>query len=239
MYSIESRVRYSEIDEDSSIRIVSMINYLQDCSCFQMEDLGVGVEHQARGHFAWVLAAIRIEVERLPRYCERILTSTWCHSLSRRQAGRNFTIRSENGELIVRADSLWTTFDTEAKGICAVPETESVYDQGDEQLVLPAFKRKVNPVGEGFEAAPIVVAEHNIDTNKHVNNAQYVQMALDALAGANRHVAPSDVRAITAQYRAQARLGDVITPVIHDEDDSRCVSLNGEGVTYAVVRIEL
>ena len=239
MYSVESRVRYSEVDEDSSIRIVSMINYLQDCSCFQMEDLGLGVEHQAQGHFAWVLAAIRIEVDRLPRYCERIRTSTWCHSLSRRSSGRNFMIRGENDEVIVRADSLWTTFDTEAQSICVVPETERAYDQGDEQLVLPAFKRKVIPTGEGITASPIVVAEHNIDTNRHVNNAQYVQMALDALTGAGYHVAPSDVRAISAQYRAQAHLGDIITPVIYDEASSRCVSLEGDSIVYAVVRIEL
>ena len=239
MYSVESRVRYSEVDERSSIRIVSMINYLQDCSCFQMEDLGLGVDHQARGHFAWVLAAIRIEVERLPRYCEHIRTSTWCHSLTRRQAGRNFRICGEDGETIVRADSLWTTFDTESLSICPVPETEKSYDQGDEQLVLPAFKRKIKPQGEGVTVSPIVVAEHNIDTNKHVNNAQYVQMALDALAGSGRHVTPEDVRAICAQYRAQARLGDVITPVIYDEDGSRCVSLEGDGTTFAVVRIEL
>ena len=64
-------------------------------------------------------------------------------------------------------------------------------------------------------------------------------MALDALAGAGRHVAPKDVRAITAQYRSQARLGDVITPVIFDEDGSLCVSLNGDGNVFAVVRIEL
>ena len=239
MYSVDSRVRYSEVDENSSIRIVSMINYLQDCSCFQMEDLGVGVEHQARGHFAWVLAAIRIEVERLPRYCERIHTSTWCHSMGRRQGGRNYSIHGEDGELIVRADSLWTTFDTETLSIRSVPETESVYDQGDEQLVLPAFKRKVIPTGEGRPISPIVVAEHNIDTNKHVNNAQYVQMALDALEAAGLRVDPTEVRAINAQYRAQAHLGDIVTPIIHDEGRSRCVSLEGDGTVYAVVRVEL
>ena len=239
MYSIDSRVRYSEVDENRTIRIVSLINYLQDCSCFQMEDLGVGVEHEAAGHFAWVLAAIRIEIERLPRYCESIRTSTWCHSMNRRQAGRNFCIRDDHGEIIVRADSLWTTFDTEAMRICAVPESEQAYVEGDEQLVLPAFKRKLSPQGEGTAAAPIVVAEHNIDTNQHVNNAQYVQMALDALAGAGRHVAPTDVRAISAQYRAQARLGDVVTPVIHDEDGALCVSLAGDATVFAIVRIEL
>ena len=239
MYSVESRVRYSEVDENRSIRLVSLINYLQDCSCFQMEDLGVGVEHQAEGHFAWVLAAIRIEIERLPRYCERIRTSTWCHTLTRRQAGRNFALYGEDNACIVRADSLWTTFDTEAQRICAVPESEAAYYEGDEQLVLPAFKRKVVPMGEGKAHSPIKVAEHNIDTNQHVNNAQYVQMALDALAAADTVLDPQHVRAISVQYRAQAHLGDTVEPVIYTEESAFCVSLEGPDTVYAVARIEL
>ena len=238
MYSFDSRIGYSEVDENHSIRIVSLINHLQDCSCFQMEDLGLGVEHQAKGHFAWVLAAIRIEIERLPLYCEKIRTSTWCHTMSRRQAGRNFSIHGADGAMIVRADSLWATIDVEAKRVCAIPESEQAYVQGDEQLVLPAFTRKLSPQGEGFAGAPFAVAEHNIDTNSHVNNAQYVQMAFDALASASRRVAPTEVRAITAQYRAQARLGDVITPIVHDEDGSLCVELTGDGTVFAIVRIE-
>lgn len=239
MYSFDSRIGYSEVDENRSIRIVSLINHLQDCSCFQMEDLGLGVEHQAEGHFAWVLAAIRIEIDRLPKYCERIHTSTWCHTLSRRQAGRNFSIHGEDGAMIVRADSLWTTFDVEARRICAVPASEQAYVQGDEQLVLPAFTRKLSPQGDGLTAEPFAVAEHNIDTNSHVNNAQYVQMAFDALAGAGMRVAPTEVRAISAQYRAQARLGDVITPIIHDEGGSLCVELAGDDAVFAAVRVEL
>ena len=239
MYSVDSRVRYSEVDENRHIRILSLINYLQDCSCFQMEDLDIGVDHQAEGHFAWVLAAIRIEIDRLPRFLEHIRTSTWCHTLKRHQAGRNYSITGEDGALIVRADSLWTTFDTEAMRICIVPDSELAYYEGDEQLVLPDFKRKVVPVGEGIHGAPIVVAEHNIDTNKHVNNAQYVQIALEALAASGHNAAPEDVRAIAAQYRDQAHLGDVIHPVIHEEEHALCVSLDGDGTTFAVVRIEL
>lgn len=35
MYAFDSRVRYSECDETGTLSIVSMIDYLQDCSTFQ------------------------------------------------------------------------------------------------------------------------------------------------------------------------------------------------------------
>ena len=43
MYSIESRVRYSEVDEHQDLSITGIINYFQDCSTFQSEDLGWGL----------------------------------------------------------------------------------------------------------------------------------------------------------------------------------------------------
>ena len=43
MYQFESRIRYSETGEDGCLTLTGMINYLQDCSIFQSEDMGVGV----------------------------------------------------------------------------------------------------------------------------------------------------------------------------------------------------
>ena len=63
-------------------------------------------------------------------------------------------------------------------------------------------------------------------------------LLVDALAGAGKRVDARDVRAIAAQYRAQAHLGDIVTPVIHEEQGTYCVSLEGDGRVFAVVRIE-
>ena len=35
MYSFDSRVRYSEVDEDRKLSLTGVINYMQDCSTFQ------------------------------------------------------------------------------------------------------------------------------------------------------------------------------------------------------------
>ena len=38
MYTFDSRVRYSETDEEGNLSVVGIMNYLQDCSTFQSED---------------------------------------------------------------------------------------------------------------------------------------------------------------------------------------------------------
>mgnify|MGYP006990307153 CR=1 FL=1 len=44
MYSFESRIRYSETNFHKKLTLTGITNYFQDCSTFQSEDLGLGIE---------------------------------------------------------------------------------------------------------------------------------------------------------------------------------------------------
>ena len=50
MYSFDSRVRYSEVDENRKLSLTGMINYMQDCSTFQSEDLNMGIDYLTEKH---------------------------------------------------------------------------------------------------------------------------------------------------------------------------------------------
>ena len=43
MYTFDSRIRYSEIDRSGRLSIPAVVDYFQDCSAFQSEELGVDV----------------------------------------------------------------------------------------------------------------------------------------------------------------------------------------------------
>lgn len=43
IYTFDSRVRYSETDHRGTMTLTALMNYLQDCSTFQSEDIGLGV----------------------------------------------------------------------------------------------------------------------------------------------------------------------------------------------------
>ena len=77
MYSFDSRVRYSEVDEERKLSLTGVINYLQDCSTFQSEDLNQGIDYLTKKHRAWLLSSWQIIVDRYPKLGERIVVSTW------------------------------------------------------------------------------------------------------------------------------------------------------------------
>ena len=92
--------------------------------------------------------------------------------------------------------------------------------------------RKIKLPGNGLECEPFVVREYHLDTNHHVNNRQYVQMAMEFL---DRE---AKVRELRVEYKKQAVLGDVMIPVVYKEGDKEViVSLNAEdGKPFAIVQ---
>ena len=90
--------------------------------------------------------------------------------------------------------------------------------------------RRISLSDEYEEFPAIAVAAHHIDTNHHVNNAQYVEIA--------REVLPAGlfIRELRVEYKKAAILGDQIIPRVSVEADCYTVALcDTEGRPYAVV----
>ena len=84
---------------------------------------------------------------------------------------------------------------------------------------------------DDLEAFP--VRKHHIDTNEHVNNCQYVQMALEFL--------PDDLQIaqLRVEYKKAAVLGDMIYPKLSKEADRIVVELCDEQAKpYAVLEFK-
>lgn len=231
MYSFDSRVRYSEIDEDQELTVTGIINYLQDCSTFQSEDLGLGIDYLNRHHRAWWLSSWQIVIEKKPRLGEKILISTWPYDFKGIYGYRNFTIRDEKGDYLVKANSVWFFFDTEAGRPVRVQEEDiRGYRNGEEKRLEMDYAPRRIELPESYETAePIAVARHHIDTNHHVNNAQYVEIAREALKENVK------IRELRVEYKKAAVLGDIIYPRIGRQGGGCTVALcDMDGTPYAV-----
>ena len=106
MYSFDSFVRYSEVGEDKKLTLDGIINYFQDCSTFQCEELQVGVERLEALQRVWVLSSWQIVIDRYPALCEKIRISTWPYQFQGFLGWRNFTMTDGDGKLLAWANSL-------------------------------------------------------------------------------------------------------------------------------------
>lgn len=232
MYSFNARIRYSEVGGDRKLSVPGIVNYLQDCSTFQSEDLKMGIDYLEKNRRAWWLSSWQIVIERYPQLGEEIVVSTWPYDFKGIYGYRNFTIQDRQGSYLVKANSVWFLFDT-AAGRPVKAEKEDIRGYGtgeDEKLDMEYAPRHILVPQEYEEGEPVTVVRHHIDTNRHVNNAQYVAVA--------REMLPEDIkiRQIRAEYKKAAVLGDVMIPRISRREEACTVALcSPAGTVYAVV----
>ena len=233
MYSFTSRVRYSELDSEGDLSLLALFNYLQDCSSFQSESLGLGIGHLRDKGIAWMIAGWNVQVESLPRFCDDIVISTWAYRFSGLLGLRNFTISAPDGTRYVGADSQWFLVDLTTMRPMRVPPGEyRPYEaDGGPRLDMPSFQRHIKPEGKWRKVDPVPVTEHHLDSNKHVNNAQYIDIAANAVGE------PFVSGNIDVQYRKSARRGDTISPRVYEIQNGHVVDLaDPEGGSFALVR---
>ncbi|MEY8376053.1 acyl-ACP thioesterase domain-containing protein [Lachnospiraceae bacterium 56-18] len=232
-YTFEGRIRFSEVDHTKRITLPGIINYFQDCSTFHSEELGVGIDHCAERRRAWVLSAWQVVVERYPVMGEKIRVSTWATKFEGLFGTRNFCMSDGRQQAAAYANSVWVYMDTE-KGRPAKPDEREIelYGTGEPFPMEYAPRKIVLPKDfEYGEAFP--VRKYHIDTNEHVNNCQYVQMALEVIKETQ------EVRQLRVEYKKSAVYGDIIYPRTAKEEGRTVVELCDEaGKPYAAVEFQ-
>ncbi len=230
MYTFDSRIRYSEIDSEGKLTMASLINYFQDCSTFQSEDLGLGIAYMKREHLVWVLSSWQIVVDRYPGICEKVRVGTLPYEMKGFLGYRNFVMMDGEGKYIARANSLWSLLDTDTGRPRAVVEDMLRGYPLEEKLEMDYAPRRIAVPSGGEAREPLVVKKHHLDTNRHVNNQQFIGMAMEYLPEV------FTVGQVRAEYKKQAFLDDVLTPVVSEEDDKIVVILEDEaGKPYTIV----
>ena len=116
MYSYQARIRYSELDESGHLKPEALLDYFQDCSTFQSEDLGVGIEYLREKNMVWVLSSWQIIVDRYPVLGEVVTVGTQPYEFKGFMGFRNFVMEDASGKRIACANALFSLINIETAG---------------------------------------------------------------------------------------------------------------------------
>jgi len=230
---MESRVRYSEVGRDRRLTMPALIDYLQDCATFQTEYLGVGIDYMAAAQKAWFLMSWNIAVFEYPRLGDGIQIQTWAADFGRLQSQRDFRVLGNDGVSIIKAHSEWVYMDLAAGRPIPVPEDEKKLYGYEAPVDIPQAPRHIKLPAEMENREPIRILKIHIDTNDHVNNCQYVRLALGLVPDG------FPIRTLRVEYRRSAVLGDILYPRVAFSGSSYCIALEDEqGGSYAIMEFE-
>lgn len=230
MYKTEARIRYSECGQDNKIKIPAIINYFQDCTTENSELLGVGHSYLVEKKRAWILNSWQVFIRRRSEVGEKVEISTWATGFKGVFGPRDFCMKASDGEELVCAHSLWVYVDTETgKPVKPDEEDMSAYEV-EAPLEVASFSRKIKMPEGAIVVDTFPVHKYHIDTNHHMNNAKYVELACEVLPD------NFEVTGLRVEYKKAAVLGDKIVLKTVQEAENIFVDLCDEdGNSYAIV----
>ncbi len=236
MYSFNTRVGFSHTDNNRMMTLEAIVDCFQDCSCFQAEHLGIGFDYLEPLNLVWILNSWQIEIKETPKFYDKITVGTYPYDFKGFFGYRNFFIENEKGDKIVCANSVWTLMDW--KKMCPAKLTPQIMDkyQKEERLSMSYKSRKIIlPTKEEtdiIERESLQIKKYHLDSNQHVNNGQYIRIALEAL---DKEI---DITELRTEYRKQALLNDYITPIIYVKNNVYTIALCDEKEQpYAVIEV--
>ena len=184
----------------------------------------------AEQNMAQLLATRQVEVVRVPEFKEELTVTTTVYGMKPMFGFRNTFIYDAEGKACYRTWSMGAFVDRSTGRLKRVDDaTIATMTMEPQQEMEYKDRRVIAPKEGGITLEPIKVLRADIDYNKHLNNANYVRMAMELL--------PEDfeVKGLRVEYRIAAKPGDVLVPTLYEIDGGYIVVLAVDGAPSALI----
>ena len=213
----EYAIHTYETDARGLAKTVTLLNFLQDAAGEHAGRLGLSVLDLFKRNMTWVLSRYHILIHRYPAMGERLEVTTWPSGKGGYFATRDFEVAGAAAGPVLSATSSWMIIGLERKQRIKVDDIIDVPYALDKRALEDAFASLPVPPGRDAELRFRVESVH-LDWNRHVNNAIYVQWALEGVPAAvllNKRPIELEV-----SFRAEAFYGEEVLSAVQAAPDT-------------------
>ena len=230
MYSLKYKVTTSTCDSEGRLKLYSALQMMQDCSEMWIDSEPGVKQYFAEQNMAQLLATRQVEIIRVPEYKEELTVTSTVYDMKPMFGFRNTFIYDAQGNPCYKTWSMGAFVDKVAGKLKRVDQaTIDSMNLEPQKEMNYRDRRIILPKQGGDILEPVRVLRADIDYNKHMNNANYVRMAMELLPES------MVVRGMRVEYRVVAKLGDILIPTMYQIDDGFIVSLSVNGEVSAIV----
>ena len=230
MYSLRYKVTTSTCDSEGRLKLYSALQMMQDCSEMWIDSVPVVKQYFADQNMAQLLATRQVEVVRVPRYKEELTVTTSVYDVKPMFGFRNTFICDADGRPCYKTWSMGAFVDKAAVKLKRVDDATIASMAMEPQREMNYRDRRIMLPKEGGDVLePVRVLRADIDYNRHMNNANYVRVAMELLPEG------FEVRGLRVEYRVAAKLGDVLVPTLYRIDGGLIVALSVGNETSAII----
>jgi len=233
MYEIKNRIACSHCDAGGRLRLTSAIDFMQDCSQLWLESEPLLEQFFRDQNTAQFLVSRQLDALRYPLYGERLSIRTSVYECRGFYGFRNTVLYDEKDLPCMESYTVGAFVNLQTGRLTRLPKEVIASVLIEPRYDMEYLDKKIEWYPENaektFPAVPVTGAD--IDFNRHMNNAKYVQAALTCL--------PEErpVKRLRVEYISPAKRGDCLIPKVSKIDEARYrIALDSEnGKPFTVV----
>ena len=230
MYSLKYKVTTSTCDSEGRLKLYSALQMMQDCSEMWIDSEPGVKEYFVAQNMAQLLASRQVEIIRVPEYKEELTVTTSVYGMKPMFGFRNTYIYDAEGKPCYKTWSMGAFVDKANGKLKRVDDVTIASMTLEPQLEMNYGDRRIILPRDGGEAQePYKLLRADIDYNKHMNNANYVRIAMELLPEG------FEVKCLRVEYRVAAKLGDILVPVVYNVEGRFIVAISvGDDVSAII-----
>lgn len=217
-------------DRHGRLKLFSAIQLMQDCSEFWKTSEPVFNQCLEDNEAAQILVYRQLEILRVPRLYEELTCRTWVFDCKGANGFRNTIISDAEGKPCYVSWSQGAFVNVGTGRLFRIPNEVMQQLHMEQKYDMVYLPRKIEPPRTlEINLPEIPVQRNDIDYNQHVNNSQYIRMALEYL--------PSgfEISAMRVEYKRSVRFGARLQACMREGDGTLCVVLRESGVDCCII----
>ena len=206
VYQREFTVDSTVTDCFGRLKPSAVLSFVQEVAGQHFDRMALDPTPEHKG-LMWVIIRHRLQISRMPMKGETIRLETWPMPTTRVAYPRSVVAYDAQGQELFRSISLWVLMDR---------NTRAMVLPGKSGIIVSGILRG-NELPSPNSLAPVVcsasvsrrVCFTDLDVNDHMNNARYLEWAMDLLPSVfhEKH----RLQDVTMCYLGEAREGDELT----------------------------
>jgi medium-chain acyl-[acyl-carrier-protein] hydrolase len=200
------QVRSFDIGLNRTMRISSICSYFQEVAGKHATHLDVGYKFVRQSGMVWMLSRFYMNIHQLPAWNDTFRIETWPLGNERFFYRRDYRL-SIGPETLVNATSYWILLNLATRRPTIIPLDEQVmhHNAGRFSMEKPAAGF---PLVGSAETQELRVKYSDLDQNRHVNNARYVEWIFDIL---DPELLENRIPSFFAiEYKQEVKAGDTV-----------------------------
>lgn len=227
------KIRAFDVDANNRLKVSTIFDYFQDAASNHAEELKVGYTDLIPKGYFWVLSWIKLEIIGYPKFMEEVKIETWGKKQHKLYSIRDFLMMDKYENVFCKATTAWLFLDAKSLRPKIMPQLFPDVIFLEEKSAVDELPQKFQNITQTEKIFSKKITYSDIDLNKHVNNAKYVEFLNDCYD--DKFHSLHQLKTLTTSFISESKFGDTlqISKEIHrDTHFIEATNLSTEKVVF-------